>query len=145
MAKYNAEILTYGVVVDVAHVQCYLVGHYLFDICLIGVGSLTEDAVLVDIFYRSPIGDARTHAQYSLLFRCIEACVFLNFRTWSYETVTVQAAYDEPVYESVVICGGCGKNFGSGAAVFHEKNLKAKFVDLAFVLLGMIFLYLGSR
>lgn len=30
-----------------------------------------------------------------------------------YETVTVQAAYDEPVYESVVICGGCGKNFGS--------------------------------
>ena len=33
-----------------------------------------------------------------------------------YETVTVQAAYDEPVYESVVICGGCGKNFGSGEA-----------------------------
>lgn len=34
-----------------------------------------------------------------------------------YETVTVQAAYDEPVYESGhVICGGCGKDFGVGNA-----------------------------
>lgn len=32
--------------------------------------------------------------------------------TGHYETVTVQAAYDEPVYESHVICGGCGKDFG---------------------------------
>ena len=31
------------------------------------------------------------------------------------------------------------------AMLFHEKNLKAKAVDLALVLLGMIFLYIGSR
>ena len=31
------------------------------------------------------------------------------------------------------------------AAVFHEKNLISKFLDLALVLLGMICLYIGSR
>ena len=32
-----------------------------------------------------------------------------------------------------------------GAAIFHEKNLKAKFVDLLLVLLGMLFLYFGTK
>jgi hypothetical protein len=29
--------------------------------------------------------------------------------------------------------------------LFHEKNLKAKTLDLLLVLLGMIFLYIGSE
>ena len=32
-----------------------------------------------------------------------------------------------------------------GALFFREKNLKAKAFDLALVLLGMIFLYIGSK
>ena len=36
-------------------------------------------------------------------------------------------------------------SFMFGAVVFHEKNLKSKSLDLALVLLGMIFLYFGSR
>lgn len=36
-------------------------------------------------------------------------------------------------------------SFLVGAFVFREKNLKSKALDLAFVLLGMLFLYLGSR
>lgn len=35
--------------------------------------------------------------------------------------------------------------FLAGALFFHEKNLKSKAVDLFLVLLGMIFLYLGTR
>jgi transporter family protein len=35
--------------------------------------------------------------------------------------------------------------FIAGAALFHEKNLKNKAVDLFLVLLGMIFLYLGTK
>lgn len=35
--------------------------------------------------------------------------------------------------------------FIAGALFFHEKNLKNKAVDLFLVLLGMIFLYLGTR
>ncbi len=36
-------------------------------------------------------------------------------------------------------------SFLFGAAFFHEKNLKAKTLDLILVLLGMIFLYIGSE
>lgn len=35
--------------------------------------------------------------------------------------------------------------FAAGAIFFHEKNLKNKAIDLFLVLLGMIFLYLGTR
>lgn len=46
---------------------------------------------------------------------------------------------------SMIRRGSVIVSFLFGAAVFHEKNLWAKVVDLSFVLLGMIFLYLGSR
>ncbi len=45
---------------------------------------------------------------------------------------------------SMVRRGSVIVSFLCGAAFFHEKNLKAKAVDLALVLLGMIFLYIGS-
>jgi len=35
--------------------------------------------------------------------------------------------------------------FTAGALFFHEKNLKSKAIDLFLVLLGMIFLYLGTK
>ena len=35
--------------------------------------------------------------------------------------------------------------FLCGAALFHERNLRSKAVDLAFILVGMFFLWLGSR
>lgn len=35
-------------------------------------------------------------------------------------------------------------SFGCGALLFREKNLKTKALDLLFILVGMIFLYLGS-
>lgn len=46
---------------------------------------------------------------------------------------------------SMVRRGSVLVSFLSGAIFFHEKNLKAKAFDLALVLLGMIFLYIGSR
>ena len=36
-------------------------------------------------------------------------------------------------------------SFLFGALVFREKNLRSKTVDLLLVILGMVFLYLGSR
>lgn len=36
-------------------------------------------------------------------------------------------------------------SFASGAMLFGEKNLRAKALDLVFILIGMIFLWLGSR
>lgn len=46
---------------------------------------------------------------------------------------------------SMVRRGSVIVSFLFGAIVFHEKNLRAKIVDLALVLLGMIFLYIGSK
>ena len=46
---------------------------------------------------------------------------------------------------SMIRRGSVIVSFLFGAALFHEKNLKAKAFDLALVLLGMIFLYIGSK
>ncbi len=36
-------------------------------------------------------------------------------------------------------------SFGFGALLLHEKNVKSKALDLAFILVGMVLLYIGSR
>ncbi len=46
---------------------------------------------------------------------------------------------------SMVRRGSVIVSFLFGAMVFREKNLKSKAIDLALVLIGMLFLYLGSR
>ena len=46
---------------------------------------------------------------------------------------------------SMIRRGSVVVSFGFGALFFHEQNLKAKTFDLALVLLGLIFLYIGSR
>ncbi len=46
---------------------------------------------------------------------------------------------------SMIRRGSVVVSFLFGAVAFHEKNLKAKIVDLALVLLGMVFLYIGSN
>ena len=46
---------------------------------------------------------------------------------------------------SMVRRGSVLVSFLCGALLFREKNLKAKAIDLCFVLLGMIFLWIGSR
>ena len=46
---------------------------------------------------------------------------------------------------SMIRRGSVIVSFMFGALFFHEKNLKAKAFDLALVLLGMIFLYIGSK
>jgi len=46
---------------------------------------------------------------------------------------------------SMVRRGSVIVSFLCGAMFFYEKNLRAKAIDLALVLLGMVFLYIGSR
>lgn len=46
---------------------------------------------------------------------------------------------------SMVRRGSVVVSFLFGAMLFREKNLRSKVVDLLLVLLGMVFLYLGSR
>ena len=46
---------------------------------------------------------------------------------------------------SMIRRGSVLVSFLFGVSFFHEKNLKAKAFDLALVLLGMLFLYIGSK
>lgn len=46
---------------------------------------------------------------------------------------------------SMVRRGSVIVSFLFGAALFHEKNLRGKLIDLFFVMLGMLFLYIGSK
>lgn len=46
---------------------------------------------------------------------------------------------------SMIRRGSVIVSFLFGAALLHEKNLKSKVVDLILVLLGMVFLYIGSH
>ena len=58
---------------------------------------------------------------------------------------SLTAYFAQRVEEDMVRRGSVLVSFLFGAMVFREKNLKSKAVDLALVLIGMIFLYLGSR
>ena len=46
---------------------------------------------------------------------------------------------------SMIRRGSVVVSFACGALIFHEKNLRSKVIDLILVLIGMFFLYLGSK
>ena len=70
------------------------------------------------------------------LFLC--AADFAYFYALSYEDSMISIV-------SMVRRGSVVVSFLFGALFFHEKNLRSKAVDLLLVLIGMFFLYLGSR
>ncbi|MBO5538186.1 MAG: DMT family transporter [Prevotella sp.] len=77
---------------------------------------------------------------WSIIFISIflSAADFMYFYSLSLEGAMISIV-------SMVRRGSVLVSFLFGAVVFHEKNLRSKFVDLALVLLGMIFLYFGSK
>lgn len=70
--------------------------------------------------------------------------VFLTLADFAY----LYALQDPDAMISIVSMirrGSVVVSFLCGAVLFHERNLRSKAVDLAFILVGMIFLWLGSR
>ena len=70
--------------------------------------------------------------------------VFLSLADFAY----LLALQEEDAMISVVSMirrGSVVISFLCGAVLFHERNLRSKAVDLAFILVGMVFLWLGSR
>lgn len=68
----------------------------------------------------------------------LSAADFVYFYALSYEDSMISIV-------SMVRRGSVIVSFLFGALVFREKNLKSKAVDLLLVLIGMIFLYIGTR
>lgn len=70
--------------------------------------------------------------------------VFLALSDFAY----LFALYQEDAMISVVSMirrGSVVVSFLCGAVLFHERNLRSKAVDLVLILVGMVFLWLGSR
>lgn len=88
------------------------------------------------------------HRQHTTVFRwdwsIIMISVFLSAADFLYfYSLSLEGAMISIV--SMVRRGSVVVSFLFGAVFFHEKNLRSKVIDLALVLLGMCFLYVGSR
>lgn len=70
--------------------------------------------------------------------------IFLSLADFAY----LYALHDPDAMISVVSMirrGSVVVSFLCGALLFHEHNLRSKAIDLAFILIGMLFLWIGSR
>ena len=81
-------------------------------------------------------------------FRWDWAIIFISIFLCAADFVYFYAlSYDDSMISivSMVRRGSVVVSFTFGALFFREKNLKSKAIDLILVLIGMIFLYLGSK
>ncbi|MBR2228606.1 MAG: EamA family transporter [Bacteroidales bacterium] len=96
--------------------------------------------VLLAIWYPRRAATTPFHWSWTIPFISLFLCGADFIYMW--------ALTDEDAMISIVSMirrGSVLVSFLFGALVFREKNLKAKSFDLALVLLGMVFLYLGSK
>ena len=70
--------------------------------------------------------------------------LFLGFADFCYFTALAQEGALIAVV-SMIRRGSVVVSFAFGAFLLHEKNLKSKFVDLILIIIGLFFLYLGSK
>ena len=70
--------------------------------------------------------------------------IFLSLADFAYLTALGEEGAMISVV-SMVRRGSVVVSFCCGALLFHERNLRAKVLDLLFILVGMFFLWLGSR
>ena len=70
--------------------------------------------------------------------------LFLGLADFCYFTALAQDGALIAVV-SMIRRGSVVVSFGFGALLLHEKNLKSKAVDVLLILVGLFFLYLGSK
>jgi len=103
--------------------------------------QLAMMAVVVAVVWR-PRRSVTTPFHWSWAIPLIS--IFLSLADFAY----LMALRDVDAMISVVSMirrGSVVVSFLCGAVFFHERNLRSKAVDLAFILAGMVFLWLGSH
>ena len=96
--------------------------------------------MLVFLWYPTRHSTTPMHWHWSIVF----ISIFLSMADFVYfYALSLPSAMISIV--SMIRRGSVIVSFLFGAMVFREKNLRGKFVDLLLVLLGMIFLYIGSK
>ena len=96
--------------------------------------------VLIFLWWPNRHHTTPMHWRWSILFVSIflSAADFIYFYALSLPGAMISIV-------SMIRRGSVVVSFLFGAMFFHEKNLTSKVVDLVLVLLGMIFLYIGSQ
>ena len=119
-----------GVGVDRMMVQSW---YNLYQCALMGL-------MLVLLWWPTRHKNTSFHWHWSIIF----ISLFLSAADFMYfYSLSLQGAMISIV--SMIRRGSVVVSFLFGALFFHEKNLKSKILDLLIVLLGMFFLYLGSK
>ena len=119
-----------GVGVDRMMVQSW---YNLYQCALMGL-------MLVFLWWPTRHRNTPFHWQWSIIF----ISLFLSAADFVYfYSLSLQGAMISIV--SMIRRGSVVVSFLFGAMFFHEKNLKSKILDLFIVLLGMVFLYMGSK
>lgn len=97
-------------------------------------------AVLFCLWWPKRKNTTPFHWQWSIVLISIflSAADFAYFYALSFDDSMISIV-------SMIRRGSVVVSFAFGAILFREKNLKSKAIDLLLVLIGMIFLYLGSR
>lgn len=97
-------------------------------------------AMLLLLWYPNHKNTTPFHWDWGIIF----ISIFLSAADFAYfYALSIPGAMISIV--SMIRRGSVIVSFLVGAVAFREKNLKSKVVDLALVLLGMIFLYFGSK
>ena len=98
--------------------------------------------LLVYIFNQRKKAERTAH--FSWKWSILLISIFLSMADFAYFLCTLITRRND--FHCVMVRrGSVLVSFLCGALLFREKNLKAKAIDLCFVLLGMIFLWIGSR
>lgn len=97
-------------------------------------------AVLMLLWYPKRKGTTPFRWRWSILMIPVTLAVadFLYFYALSFDESMISIV-------SMIRRSSVMVSFGFGALVFREKNVKSKALDLAFILIGMVFLWIGSR
>lgn len=100
--------------------------------------------ILIIASFRHSSGNSTLRSSFHWHWSIICISVFLSAADFVYfYALSLDGAMISII--SMIRRGSVIVSFLFGALLFHEKNLRAKAVDLALVLLGMIFLYIGSK
>lgn len=90
------------------------------------------------VAYKKELHSVYVEMEHHLISLFLSAADFVYFYALSLPGAMISIV-------SMIRRGSVVVSFFCGAAVFKEKNLKSKALDMLLVLLGMLFLYIGSR
>lgn len=107
-----------------------------FNIYQVGIMSV----ILMALWYPQRHATTRFSWRWSIILISLFLCAadFAYFYALSYHESMISVV-------SMIRRGSVVVSFSYGAVLFREKNLRSKAIDLVLILIGMLFLYMGSR